>query len=871
MAKFEIIKAGLSAARHISVVVPTLNEAENVDALIGAVLAEASAQLQIELLIADGGSTDGTIDRVRAWEKSAPVRLIQSDSGGGLAGDVLAAARQASSDIVVVMDADFSHPAESIPDLVAPILAGTADMVIGSRYVRGGSTPGWPLSRRLLSRIGGALAWPLSDVRDPMSGFFAVRRDRLLAVEPGANGFKIGLEVMAAAGDTLRVTEIPIAFVDRERGTSKIDVFQMAAFARRLMVLSGGAVSMGTAARFAAVGVLGLGIDFLAFTTLLATGTSLVVAHFSSFVLATVSNYTLNSRWSFSRESPAAPGFNWLRYARFLTVCLLALFLRGGILATAVNNWGWRPNIAILLGIAAGAAVNFLGSAFFVFPSTNRNVSSSVRWRVLALGILVYVLALRFVFLGSLNLFPEEAYYWNYAQHLDIGYLDHPPMVAWVIWIATSLAGNTEFAVRIGAFLSWFVALWFCFQLTQNLYGKTAAFVAALLFGTLPFFFATGLMMTPDAPLTAAWAGALYFLERALIGNRRSAWWGVGLCMGFGLLSKYTIALLAPATLAFILLDPSLRRWLRDPLPYMAALIATLIFSPVLIWNFHNDWASFAFQGTRRLEEPMQFSLHLLIGSILVLLTPVGLVAAVKTLRSTLRSSRADRWDQKSAFITVYTLVPLSVFAAFSLFHEVKLEWTGPLWIALLPAIAYKLAAEVPNAPTTTTRARRAWIATVAIALLTYGAALHYMVLGLPGVGYGDLAMKVLPIGWKEFGEKVEDLETHVEQASGKEALVVGMDRYFQSSEISFYDPDRVLNTAGRNFYGFSSLMYDRWFSPAEEAGRDIVFVSWMPITARYLSHHFQKLGPQQQDWVYKDGAKIAHFYYRVGYGYRPH
>jgi 4-amino-4-deoxy-L-arabinose transferase-like glycosyltransferase len=88
----------------------------------------------------------------------------------------------------------------------------------------------------------------------------------------------------------------------------------------------------------------------------------------------------------------------------------------------------------------------------------------SLRW-----GILVYVLALRFVFLGSLNLFPEEAYYWNYAQHLDIGYLDHPPMVAWVIWIATSLAGNTEFAVRIGAFLSWFVALWFCFQLTRNL------------------------------------------------------------------------------------------------------------------------------------------------------------------------------------------------------------------------------------------------------------------------------------------------------------------------------------------------------------------------------------------------------------------
>ena len=340
-----------------------------------------------------------------------------------------------------------------------------------------------------------------------------------------------------------------------------------------------------------------------------------------------------------------------------------------------------------------------------IIPALNEvenvgTVPHVIRWRLLALAALGYVVLLRFVFLGSLNLLPEEAYYWNYAQHLDIGYLDHPPMVAWMIWIGTKLFGNTEFAVRIGASLSWLIAAFFCFQLARNLYGKTVAFVAVMMFCTLPFFFATGLLMTPDAPLTAAWSGALFFLERALIDERRTAWLGVGLCIGLGMLSKYTIALLGPATLIFILLDPELRRWLWRPWPYLAAAISAAIFSPVVIWNFLNDWASFSFQGQQRLEQPMHFSLPILMGSILLLLTPVGLVAASRTLFA--RSGPDGSWladrrnwlaDRRNAFMAIYTLVPLSVFIFFSLFHEVKLNWTGPVWLAILPALAARLVA----------------------------------------------------------------------------------------------------------------------------------------------------------------------------------
>ena len=248
-------------SERISVIVPTLNEVQNVDALLAAILSPSNANLDLEILIADGGSTDGTVERVRFHEATSPVRLVEGGGDRGLAGDVLNAAQHAAA-IVVVMDGDLSHPAASIPELVAPIIQGDSDIVIGSRYVRGGSTPSWPVPRRLLSRLGAMLAWPICDVRDPMSGFFAVRRDRLLAVDPNAAGFKIGMEIMAAGGDNLRVSEVPITFTDRTYGTSKINLLQMATFVRRLMVLAGGSVSTGSAVRFAAVGLIGLIVDF---------------------------------------------------------------------------------------------------------------------------------------------------------------------------------------------------------------------------------------------------------------------------------------------------------------------------------------------------------------------------------------------------------------------------------------------------------------------------------------------------------------------------------------------------------------------------------------------------------------------------------
>jgi dolichol-phosphate mannosyltransferase len=161
---------------------------------------------------------------IRTLAATHPIRLIEQDHAElGLAAAVMSGALAARGEVLVVMDADLSHPPERIKDLLAPLFAGAADMVIGSRYVCGGSTPGWPRWRILLSRTGAVLAYPLTGVHDSISGFFAIRRSRLLEyATPPPAGFKIVFETIVRSSRTLRVVEIPIAFRNRVRGKSKM-------------------------------------------------------------------------------------------------------------------------------------------------------------------------------------------------------------------------------------------------------------------------------------------------------------------------------------------------------------------------------------------------------------------------------------------------------------------------------------------------------------------------------------------------------------------------------------------------------------------------------------------------------------------------
>lgn len=219
----------------VTIIVPTLNEAENIDLLLERIFQiRRSCKLDFDVLFVDSASTDGTCERVLDWQKQEPVRLLRHDINVGLAGAVLAGAGNTDATFVLVMDADLSHPPEGIPKLIQPVMAGSHDMVIGSRYVQGGSVPDWPCSRRLCSKIATFPARFFCRVKDPLAGFFAVKRQMLTGLSSTVPGFKIGLAILAEYGTNLRVKEIPIEFRDRDYGQSKMNYLVALAYLKQL-------------------------------------------------------------------------------------------------------------------------------------------------------------------------------------------------------------------------------------------------------------------------------------------------------------------------------------------------------------------------------------------------------------------------------------------------------------------------------------------------------------------------------------------------------------------------------------------------------------------------------------------------------------
>jgi dolichol-phosphate mannosyltransferase len=205
-------------ATFVSVIVPTYNEAGSLPLLVER-LSKAFADGQWELVVVDDGSPDGTADVAERLGHANPVRVVRRAGKAGLASAVVAGFAEARGEALLVMDADLSHPPEVAPKLVHALDAG-ADLAVGSRYVEGGGTMDWPLSRRIVSRVACLMGNLLVPVRDSTSGFFAMRRGVIDGVKLNAVGFKIGFEVMAR-GRYRTAVEVPYTFRDRELGASK--------------------------------------------------------------------------------------------------------------------------------------------------------------------------------------------------------------------------------------------------------------------------------------------------------------------------------------------------------------------------------------------------------------------------------------------------------------------------------------------------------------------------------------------------------------------------------------------------------------------------------------------------------------------------
>ena len=219
----------------ISVIVPTYNEADSLPPLIER-MGKAMAGHTWEMVVVDDGSPDGTAEVANRLSAQHPVWVVRRPGKAGLASAVIAGFKEARGDILVVIDADLSHPPEVVPALVKAIDDG-ADLAVGSRYIAGGAVMDWPLRRRLVSRIACLMGNALVPVRDATSGFFAVRRSAIDGVHLNAIGFKIGFEVIARA-KTKKVVEVPYTFRDRELGASKFGRREVVQYLEQLGIVA---------------------------------------------------------------------------------------------------------------------------------------------------------------------------------------------------------------------------------------------------------------------------------------------------------------------------------------------------------------------------------------------------------------------------------------------------------------------------------------------------------------------------------------------------------------------------------------------------------------------------------------------------------
>jgi dolichol-phosphate mannosyltransferase len=852
-----------------TIIIPTLNEQDNIDPLLEGLTQVTVENCDINILFVDDQSSDNTIDKINAWsQRFSWISVLQRTTNPDLTQAILDGVAASKTDYVLVMDADLSHPIDRIPNLLKPIIDDTHDVVVGSRYTKDGGIADWPMHRRFLSWFGGLPARVLTDIKDTTSGFFACRKECFSNIDKEARGYKVLLELLASGLDKFRATEIPIVFTDRVLGESKLSGKQLIQYFQRLLELSGGRISGPTTSRFIAVGILGVVIDALFFQLFLGKGWSISSAHISSFFIAASFNYIFNSIWSFKYTHDSFS--SWLTKAiKYIYFGLIALTIRGGVLAILINLLNVSPSLAIYPAIIAAALVNYFGASFIVFPAdTHKNFKyNSINWRVLAIAMTAFMLILRFLYLGSTELIPDEAYYWNYKEHLSIGYLDHPPMVAWLIWIGTSMFGDNEFGVRFFSYIGGIATLYFIYRLSSLLFDKTSAYISLLLTSTIPFTVATGFLSTTDALQVTLWAACLYFIAKIVLKNSSISWISLGVCIGLGMLSKYSMALIALSIVIFLCVNAPSRQWWKQPIVYIAGIISLIFFSPTLYWNAQNEWNSFLFQTTRRLDRSSEFSTHYLLLHLIILLSPFILLFVLNTYKnlSSLLSEKikhpSDIKTYKQYFL-IFTLVPLSVYVYFSVTHYPRFHWTAPIWLIAIPLMSYALS------PTSNFANKKIFtkltLYSAAVLCLIYGGLLHYAALGLPIKTSTHVTNHYF---WKQAAIELDLIEKKLTQETGQTPLVVGLSKWSIASSLRFYDSDKqVDNIVSRNAVGRSASMYEQWTIPNEWHGHPVIFIAFneQDLNTTEIAKYAANLRQTEKVDIYRNNSKLRQLNYRI-------
>lgn len=360
--------AGAVVARplELAVIVPTFNEAANVRPLLEK-LSLALADYHWEAVFVDDNSPDGTSDLIRQiGRENIHVRIVQRIGRRGLSSAVVEGMLATSAPVLAVIDGDLQHDEQILPRLVSAIEEGRADIAVGTRYAIGGSVGDWDQSRQFASRIATHIGEIVLRTRmsDPMSGFFAIRRETLMAAMPrlSAIGFKVLLDIVASLPDRPRITEIPYCFRSRTAGDSKAGALVAAEYLSLLADKTIGRILPIRLIAFLLVGGFGVGVHLAVLGLSLALGLRFVAAEILAVIAAMTLNFLLNN--IFTYRDRRLKGWRMLSgLISFYAVCSLGALANIGI-GTWVNDQDGRWWLAGLAGVVIGAIWNFAASSF---------------------------------------------------------------------------------------------------------------------------------------------------------------------------------------------------------------------------------------------------------------------------------------------------------------------------------------------------------------------------------------------------------------------------------------------------------------------------------------------------------------------------
>ena len=364
----------------LSIIVPTYNESQNIVRMLDSIAETLSPYKGSEIIVVDDNSPDGTAEmakshaKIISTKKKIRIEIINRNGKFGLSSAIIKGVQYASGDFLVIMDGDFSHPPQVIPSIIQALQDSNYDIVIASRYVKGGSIIGWPFKRRLMSKGATKIAqYGLGiDVKDPVSGFFAFRRDIISGLKFDAIGYKMLLEILVKTKGA-RVKEIPYTFTNRRIGASKLDANVMFDYLRAVLRLYRYGKSirqkerrtsvrfLSKAGRFYTVGASGLLINYIAsllFNTF-APNLWFLYSTIIGILISMTSNFFLNKIWTFEDRK-----FNWkgtgIQLGMFMSFSSLGAIVQLLLVYALVENYKMDYPASLILAVAVASVGNFL-------------------------------------------------------------------------------------------------------------------------------------------------------------------------------------------------------------------------------------------------------------------------------------------------------------------------------------------------------------------------------------------------------------------------------------------------------------------------------------------------------------------------------